>query len=179
MRIIVIILTVVSFLFISFHSLAQNKANVHLRDGLYLIEKLGNDTTRFASLTAKDLVINFNHMFIENNEQEFTRLLIDTTEFVPLELEKLPTTEQQTLLKKKLLLTLTKEASTKLKSFTARHVMSKVALVVDGEAVTIHKIREAITSGQLQITRCNDNACEHLVIKLKDNVKNEPNIPVR
>jgi hypothetical protein len=147
---------------------AQNNG---IKDGIYLIEKLGSDTSQFDSLSINEVVINFNHMFIENNVQEFTKIVIDTTEFVPLELEKLPITEQQTELKKKLLLSLTKEASEKLKTLTAKHVMRKVALVVDGEAVTIHKIREAITSGQLQITRCNDNACEHLVVKLKDNVK--------
>jgi hypothetical protein len=168
-----IILTTVVILFIYFHCFAQGESKKTIRDGLYLIDKLGSDTMRFDSLSPKEILINFNHMFIENNEQEFTRILIDTTEFVPLELEKLPTTEQQTLLKKKLLLSLTKEASAKLKTFTAKHVMSKVALVVDGEAVTIHKIREAVTSGQLQITRCNDNACEHLVVKLKDNVKKD------
>jgi hypothetical protein len=49
--------------------------------------------------------------------------------------------------------------------------MERAVLVVDGEALTLHKIREAITSGKLQITRCNDNACERLLVKLKDNEK--------
>lgn len=49
--------------------------------------------------------------------------------------------------------------------------MRHVALVIDGDALTMHKIKEPLTSGQLQITRCNDNACERLYITLKDNVK--------
>ena len=51
--------------------------------------------------------------------------------------------------------------------------MKKVVLVIDGEALTIHKIKEPLTSGLLQITRCNDNACEKLSLVLKDNVKND------
>lgn len=66
---------------------------------------------------------------------------------------------------------LTKDASEKLKVFTENHIMSRVALVVDGQAVSIHKIREPITSGQLQITTCSDNACERLVVKMKSNLK--------
>jgi hypothetical protein len=164
------IFIIASILF-TFDCFGQQEPKKAIKDGLYLIDKPGTDTTFFDSISTNELIINFNQKFIENNAQEFTKLLIDTSEFVPLELEKLPVAEQQTELKKKLLLTLTKEASEKLKTFTANHVMRKVALVVDGEAVTIHKIREPITSGQLQITRCNDNACEHLVVKLKDNVK--------
>lgn len=49
--------------------------------------------------------------------------------------------------------------------------MKEVVLVVDGEALTMHKIKEPLTSGLLQITRCNDNACELLLIKLKSNTK--------
>ena len=110
-------------------------------------------------------------MFEEYNTGKFARIIIDTSEYVPLELDKPAATEKQTDTKKKLMLSLTKQALEKLKTFTASHVMQKVALVVDREALTVHKIREAITSGELQITRCNDNACEHLLVKLKNNVK--------
>lgn len=36
---------------------------------------------------------------------------------------------------------------------------------------TFAKIKQPITSGQLQITRCNDNACERLYVTLKGNIK--------
>lgn len=116
-------------------------------------------------------MIKFNKMFIENKDDEIIRILIDTSEYVPLELEKAPTTEPQTEQKKKLMLSLTPAASEILKTFSAKHVMKKVIIVVDGEALTMHKVREPITSGQLQITRCSDNACEKLFIMLKGNVK--------
>ena len=46
------------------------------------------------------------------------------------------------------------------------HLGGKVAMVVDGEIVTLHKIRTVITGGKLQITRCQDNACEVIKAKL-------------
>ena len=133
--------------------------------------KPGTDSTQFDSIGKNQVVINFNKMFIENAGQDITRVLIDTSEYVPLELDKAPTAEKQTEQKKKLMLSLTPAASEILKTFSAKNVMKKVVIVVGGEALTMHKIREAITGGQLQITRCSDNACEKLFIMLKDNVK--------
>jgi preprotein translocase subunit SecD len=138
---------------------------------LYLVINTGTDTTSFDSLTRNQLVIKLNELFIEDNEDAHIRFLIDTTEYVPLELDKAPVSEAQTEQKKKLMLSLTPSASEILKNFSSRHVMQKVVIVVNGEALTMHKVREPITSGQLQITRCTDNACEKLYIMMKDNIK--------
>lgn len=164
-------LLLLAILFCFSISTAGTKPKKAISDGLYLIKKEGTDTKRFDSVTKSDVVVRFDKMFVENKEHGHVRLLIDTSDYVPLELEKPAVTEQQTETKKKLLLSLTKEASEKLKIFTAKHVMKHVAIVVDGKALTMHRIKVAITSGQLQITRCNDNACERLFVKLKDNVK--------
>lgn len=129
-----------------------------------------------ASVQARDdssdeLEIRFNELFKEYTAEENVRLIIDTTDSVPLDLMEAPSTEQQTDAKKKLLLHLTKEASAKLIHFASKHVMKHVAIAVDGEALTMHQIKEQLTSGLLQITRCDDNACEVLNIALKDNIK--------
>jgi preprotein translocase subunit SecD len=158
-------------LIISFTCLAQTKQNYAIPDGLYLVDKIDTVATQDDTLSSKEIALYFSKLFEEFNSNEFLRIIIDTTEYVPLELEKAPTTEQQTEAKKNLLLSLTKEASEKLKSFSTNHVKNSVAIVVGGEVLTIHKIKVPITSGQLQITRCNDNACEQLYVKLKDNIK--------
>ena len=150
----------------------QIESNKTFPDGLYLVTKVDTISTELSTLSPNEKAIFFSKIFDEYNSEEYTRIIIDTTQFVPLELENTPKTEQQTETKKKLLLSLTKNASEKLGIFTSNHVMDRVALVVDGEALTMHKIREAITSGKLQISRCNDNACELLLVKLKDNEKN-------
>lgn len=164
--------TILLFTLFSFGiSFAQTGAKKAINDGLYLIEKEGTDTTRFQVGAKNRAAVKFSDMFVEDKDQNNVRLLINTSDYVPLELEKSPETEQQTETKKKLLLSLTKSASEKLKKFTAKNVMKHVAVIVDGEALTMHRIKVAITSGQLQISRCNDNACELLFVKLKDNVK--------
>lgn len=147
-------------------SFSQNK----LKDGLYLVNRVDTIAGKTSELSVNETDVYFSKMFEEYNTDEFARIIIDTTQYVPLELESAPKTEQQTEDKKKLLLSLTKEASQRLESFTTEHLMKMVTLVVGGEALTMHKIKMAITGGQLQITRCNDNACETLFVKLKDNV---------
>ena len=69
------------------------------------------------------------------------------------------------------MLTLTDSAKDRLANFTGDHINDWVALVIDGNAVTMHKIRERIEDGRLQITRCTDNACAMLFVALQDNVK--------
>lgn len=167
-----IILTTLTII-ISLTTLAQTKPVYTIPDGLYLIVKIDTAATQVDTLSSKEIPIYFSKLFEDFNSEEYLRIIIDTTEYVPLELEKEPTTQQQTDTKKNLLLSLTQEASEKLISFTTNHVMKHVALVVDGEVLTMHKIKVPITSGQLQITRCNDNACELLYVTLKDNVKNK------
>lgn len=147
-------------------SFSQNKLN----DGLYLVNRIDTIAGQTSELSVNERDVYFSKMFEEYNTDEYARIIIDITQYVPLELETLPKTEQQTEDKKKLLLSLTKEASEQLESFTTKHLMRMVTLLVDGEALTLHKIKAAITGGQLQITRCNDNACETLFVKLKDNV---------
>jgi hypothetical protein len=63
-------------------------------------------------------------------------------------------------------LELTKEAAADLERMTRKHLGQRVALVVDGDVVTIHKIRSVISDGKVQLTRCTDNACQYLYTRL-------------
>jgi hypothetical protein len=161
-------LILLSFLLITFFGTAFSQSII--KDGLYLVNRVDTVVTQTLFLSEKETAVYFSSMFDEFNSDEFSRVIIDTSQYVPLELDTLPKAEQQTDSKKKLLLSLTKESSKKLKAFTTENLLRKVALIVGGEVLTIHKIKAAITNGQLQITRCNDNACETLLIKLMDNV---------
>ena len=152
---------------ISAAAFSQSKIN----NGLYLVDYVDTVKVSEILLNDKEMIVYFSPMFDEFNSDKDTRIIIDTTQYVPLELETPPVTEQQTENKKKLLLSLTKEASERLESFTTKNIMRMVTLVVDGEALTLHKIKAVINGGQLQITRCNDNACETLYVKLKENIK--------
>jgi preprotein translocase subunit SecD len=98
---------------------------------------------------------------VERGEPLF--LLLPKVPDVPLVLAKAPE------LKEKgdngfpeLRLELTPEAASRLEKLTREHLGEKVAFVVDGEPVTIHKIRSVITGGQFRLSRCTDTACQYI-----------------
>lgn len=62
--------------------------------------------------------------------------------------------------------TLARDQVKRLEDFTRAHLDGKVAIVIGGEIVTIHKVRSVIQDGKAQITRCNDDACKTLLLRL-------------
>lgn len=147
---------------------SQNKHTLH--DGLYLVKQVIYDTTKIKPKDAGRSVY-FNALFLDNAPEGAKALLLDTSTFVPLELTSAPELIPQAGNKKKIQLSFSRLASDRLASFTSNNLMKQVTLVVDGEALTVHKLRAAITGGKMEITRCGDNACEKIYVALKDNVK--------
>ena len=138
-------------------------------DGIYLVLNEYNDSL----MTPDDMIlVPYSHDFLDSNEDEPDFLEIDTTDFVSLELATEPEGVEQPDQRLHLLLTLNAVAAERLADFTEKNLNKRVAIVIGGKAVTMHKVRSRIEGGKLQITRCTDNACEHLLLELKDNVKN-------
>lgn len=100
----------------------------------------------------------------KNNPPKYVAL--DTSFFVPLVLAEPPAARKDdhgwTLLQ----VTLSGQHVKTLEKFTRMHLGGSAAIVIGGEIVTMHKIRSVIRDGKVQITRCQDNACETLRLKL-------------
>lgn len=138
-----------------------------IENGLYLILNEYSDSTLDHK---KGVIIPFNHDFLDDNKKGQPILLeIDTVEFVKLDLAHETQSVEQDDDRVNLLLTLSSFAKMQLADFTAKNLKKKMAIVIGGKAVTIHKVREKIESGKLQISRCTDNACEYLLIELNNN----------
>lgn len=139
-----------------------------LRDGFYQVMKTAYGAIPADSLQTGQVIVSFDTVF---SPGDYTKVAIDTNDYVPLELETAPEVLPQTGDKKLLSVTLSAEAAEKIKSFTASRVMKQVAIVLDGKAITMHKIRDTITGPNMQITRCDDNGCEYLYVKIKGRIK--------
>ncbi len=151
----------------------SKKAIVDFEDGIYLIERTGNTTEKVLPLAENERKIEFNEEFIEKTDQDVKYIVINKDEYAPLKLKTAPKTEAQDDNRKKLMLELTEQAKEQLKDFTTKHLNQLTTIVVNGEALTMHKIKSIIDGGFLQITRCTDNACEMLYVELQDNVVKE------
>jgi len=139
-----------------------------LNDGTYQVISLVKDSAFLKPLSAGQVIIQFDTLF---NPGEYNKVIIDALDYVPMDLETTPSIESLGNNKKLLSVTLTPDAATKMKSFTAKRVMKHVVIVLDGKAITMHLIRVAITGNNFQITRCSDNACEYLMALMKNKIK--------
>ena len=139
-------------------------------DGIYLIGRSGDVAEDLIPLASKEALISFSELFREKTDPGVIYLVVRTDAFVPLRLAKAPETENQEDNRKRLMLKLTDDASLQLAEFTKEYLDQHTAIVVDGQALTMHKIRSVIEGGKMQITRCTDNACEFLYEQLSDNV---------
>ena len=95
-----------------------------------------------------------------------TYLTVGLQPYVPLVFESPPTMASAENGFASLHVTLESRYARGLERFTTEH--DRVAVIVDGEVVTKHKVREPIRGGRFQITRCGDDACEVLYSKLID-----------
>lgn len=154
-------------LFIGLSTYAQYTAqtkNTKLRNGAYEVVQVLSDKTQAPTLKAGQTLLDFD-TFFRSTEQ--SKVLIDSTDFVPMALESAPELKTDKHQNYYLAITLKPEAAEKMKSFSAKRVMKEVVIVIDGKALSAYKLREAISGNQLEITGGSKKACEDLVLKLK------------
>lgn len=59
------------------------------------------------------------------------------------------------------------KAATALEKLTRDRKGRQVAIVVDGEVATVHKVREVIPNGDVQITSCSPGGATYLMKQLQ------------
>ena len=91
---------------------------------------------------------------------------MDARDYVPLIIQGTPEVKPDAQGKSVLTVSLARKNAERAESFTRAHLGGRIAIVVDGEIVTLHKIRSVITGGRMQIIRRTDNACEVIRSKL-------------
>jgi len=149
----------------------SKKPNHPLEDGIYLVKDFISDTMNIRTLTSKEQLINYDPKYINDYPIEFSKVIVSNDQYVALRLKRNPETQTEPDNRKILLLDFHDDQAKKLYDFTSNHIMQKIAIVIGNEAVSVDKIRTAITGGKLQITRCTDNGCERLYYELEHDVK--------
>jgi preprotein translocase subunit SecD len=138
-----------------------------LRNGLYhvLWEAASADS---ANLVASgQVVLPYDRKYTGSTETEpRTYVAIDTASLVPLILEGQPEARQDETGRALLSVTLARRYAKDLEEFTTKHLGERAAVLLDGEVVTMHKVRSVIREGKLQITRCDGNTCQVLRARL-------------
>jgi len=89
-------------------------------------------------------------------------------DYVPLVIEGKPNIQRGQNGLSQLSVSLRRNYARDLERFTTDNLHRKVAIVIEGAVVTVHKVREPIIGGRVQISRCFDNQCELLYSALTE-----------
>lgn len=149
-------------------SVPDNARAPGIDNGLYAVVGTGATPEEAAALGPHRAVLAYDGRYTESPEDMPEYVAIEEGPFVPLILEGEPESHTDERGHATLGVTLQKDQAAALEEFTRAHLGGRVAIVLGGEIVTKHKVREVVTGGRLQITRCTDNACTVLRSKLVD-----------
>lgn len=144
-----------------------------LPNGIYLVlrEAASSKFLEPASATER-ILIDDGHLLEPtqpNLPDEPRFVALSTEHFIPISLAQKPTKKLDAQGKKQLLFELAKEQVVPLETFTRENCGRSVAIVIANQVVTVHKVREPIRGGKIQITRCTDNGCDVLYTQLQGN----------
>lgn len=153
-------------LFIAINSTAFSQAK--LPDGIYLIDELKSKT---AISQLNKVLVKFDPLFVKEDPDEYEPISIFIDDFVPFELTGAPVIQNQKDQENFLLVNLTASATEKLGAFTARNLMSNIAVVVNGQALSIYKVVQPVISKEIEIARCNGVGCKEVYKRLKGRLK--------
>ena len=147
---------------------AQKKNILKLRDGLYHVLRQNHERQALFPLAPGErLLINDFHFLEPQEREEPSYVVLATSPSVSFLLASKPDEDtEKDSGKPRLQLQLAESQKNVLAEFTRANLGQPVAVVIDGEIVTIHKVKSVITEGKLQIVRCTKHGCETLFSKL-------------
>ncbi len=145
----------------------KGKAKSKLKDGLYLILRQDTDRAKVEPAGPDEEIVINDFEFLQPSERETTSFIaVSEEQFIPFIFSTDPAKGSDDKGRTKLLLQLAEDQIKPLENFTGKNCGKSVAIIIGGKVVTTHKIREAITGGKLQITRCSDFGCDVLYTQL-------------
>lgn len=145
-----------------------------LPNGIYLILQEVDDRAKLQPVSEQTKVLLYDYHFFDPSERgEPSYVAISQESFIPIIPRQSPTKEKDANGRPKLMLELAESQVAPLEEFTRKNCNKSIAIVIGGQVVTTHKIREPIVGGKMQITRCSDHGCDVLYTQLQGGSKKE------
>ena len=146
-----------------------------LPNGIYLVLRDAENSKSLEPAGANERILIDDGHLLEPNQPNLSDqprfVALSTEHFIPISLAQKPTKKLDAQGKKQLLLELAKGQVVPLENFTRENCGRSVAIVIGNQVVTVHKVREPISGGKMQITRCTDNGCDVLYTQLQGAVE--------
>jgi preprotein translocase subunit SecD len=140
--------------------------------GVYAVQRDGAQEKDVLPLKEGEVLIADHHRYVKQGEKEPPRfLVVRSAPDVTLDLAGEPKAVKEGGEVVRILLKLQPKAAAALERLTTDHLGRQVAIVLGGEVVTVHKVREAIKGGEVQITSCTPGGAEYLLEQLQAHQK--------
>jgi preprotein translocase subunit SecD len=144
-----------------------------LADGVYAVLRESLKEKDLLPLKDGEALIVHRHRYLKKDDREPPRFLaVRSAPDVTLDLAGEPKAVKEGADMVRILLKLQPKAAKALERLTSDRLGRQVTIVIGGEVVTMHKIREVIRGGDVQITSCAAGAANYLLEQLQAKQKN-------
>jgi len=138
-----------------------------LPDGVYAVRRDGLKKTDVLPLKRDEALVVHNHRYLKKGAEPPRFVVVGTAPDVALDLDGEPKAVKDGAEVVGIRLKLRPKAAKALERLTRQLRGRQVAVIIGGEVVTMHKVREAIRGGEVQITSCAPKAAAHLLEQLR------------
>jgi preprotein translocase subunit SecD len=143
-----------------------------LLDGVYAVQRDSLKKADVIPLKEGEVLLVHNYRYLKKDQKEPPRfVVVRSTPEVPLDLAGEPKAVKEGKEVVRILLKLQPKAAAALERLTRDRLGRQIAIVLGGEVVTMHKIREVIKGGDVQITSCATGAADYLLKRLSARTK--------
>ena len=143
-------------------------------DGVYAVLRESLTEKDVLPLKGGEVLVVHHARYLTKDEKEPPRfLVVHSAPDVVLDLAGKPKAVKEGTEVVRISLKLQPKTATALERLTRDHLGGQLTIVIGGEAVTMHKIREVIRGGEVQITCCAPGAANYLFEKLEARQKNK------
>jgi hypothetical protein len=137
-------------------------------DGIYAVLRESIKEKEILPLKDGEALVMHHHRYLKNADKEPPRyVVVRPAPDVRLELEGAPKAVKDGEEVISILLKLRPKAVAALERLTTDQFGRHITIVVGGEVVTMHKIRDVLKAGEVQITSCAAGAAKHLLEQLQ------------
>jgi len=145
-----------------------------LPDGVYAVRRDSPKEKEVLPLKDREALAVHNHRYLNKGENEPPRfLVVRPVPEVTLDLAGAPKAQKEGEVVVRILLKLRPQAAAALERLTRAQLGKQVAIILGGEVVTVHKVREVIRGGDVQIASCAAGAAGYLLKQLQAHRKDQ------
>jgi preprotein translocase subunit SecD len=139
-----------------------------LPDGVYAVLRESLKEKDVLPLQDGEVLVIHRHRYLKTDDKEPPRfLVVRPAPDVDLALASAPKAVKEGEEVVRILLKLQPKAATALERLTSDRLGRQITIILGGEVVTTHKIREVIKGGEVQITSCAAGAANYLLEQLQ------------